>query len=39
MHSGQVFVIDRCGALVYRTASMPPAMQVVDALAHLSREG
>jgi protein SCO1 len=31
-HSGQVYLIDRAGRLVYRTAAMPSAQHVVDAM-------
>jgi protein SCO1 len=31
-HTGQVYVVDRRGELVFRTASMPPPAQIVDAL-------
>lgn len=33
-HSGQVYVIDRKGRLVFRTTAMPGARKVIDALAY-----
>lgn len=38
-HTGQVYVIDRRGELVFRTASMPPPAQIVDALRQVDARG
>ncbi len=38
-HSGQVYVIDRQGRLVFRTAAMPAARKVVDALMYADSPG
>ena len=38
VHSGQVFVIDRRGAMTYRTATMPAVGPFVDVLAQLVKD-
>ena len=38
-HTGQVYVIDRRGELVFRTASMPPPAQILDALRQVDARG
>lgn len=38
-HTGQVYVVDRRGELVFRTASMPPPAQIVDALRQVHARG
>ena len=35
-HSGQVYIVNRDGALVYRTAAMPSARAIVEALRTVS---
>jgi len=36
-HSGQVYIVNREGVLIYRTAAMPSARTIVDALRTVSR--
>ena len=38
-HTGQVFVVDRRGALVFRTPSLPTAQSIVAALRQVAQKG
>jgi protein SCO1/2 len=37
VHSGQVFIVNTRGQLVFRTASMPPVATILDALELVAR--
>lgn len=38
-HSGQVYIVNRNGALIYRTAAMPSARSIVDAMRTAATTG